>query len=318
MSGAWAAPGETVPQPAPPGPADPALQLGPTEQEPTRRPRSGDVRPPLPPPPLPLRPMTIPDVLDGAFGILKQRPRDVLILAAVFVVPIEVVSAILLRDVLDTGGLSAITDPTTTADDGNPFAGLDATLVSIAISAVSLALLAGALAHLVARWYDGADATPGEAALVALRRSPALVVGLVAVHLMELVGLLGLGVGAYVAMALAHVVSPVIVAERVGPFRAIGRSIRLTTGRFGASLAIPGLVGLIGALLGFGFQLLPEVITAVVPGDWDWLIRAAGQIVAQLVIAPFTAGVAVLYHLDLRIRTEGLDIEHRMRARFGG
>ena len=275
-------------------------------------------RPPLPPPPLPMRPMTIPDVLDGAFAILKLRPQDVLTLAALFVIPIEVVSAVLLRDVLDTGGFSAITDPTTTAtDDGGAFAGLDATLVSLAISAASLALLAGALAHLVARWYDGEDVTPTRAAMVALRRSPALLVALVLVHLLELVGLVGLIVGGYVVMAMLHVVSPVIVAEHVGPVRAIGRSMRLTSGRFGASLAVPGLVGLIGALVGFGFQLIPELVAAVVPEDWDWLVRAAGQILAQLIVAPFTAGVAVLYHLDLRMRTEGLDIERRAGALFG-
>lgn len=309
MTAPWSAPGETAPQP--PVRADPALPDAGSQTAPP----AAD-RPPLPPVPLPMRPMTIPDLLDGAFAILKLRPRDVLTLGVLFVVPIEVISTILLRDVLDEGALSAFGDAGGSAavDDSGAFTGLDATLVSVAISAVSLALIAGALSHLVARWYDGDDVSPAQAAAVALRRSPALLVALVVVHLLEIVGLLGIGIGAYVVMALMHVVSPVVVVERLGPFRAVGRSMRLTTTRFGTSLVVPGLVGVIGALVGFGFQLVPELVTAVVPGDWDWMVRGVGQTLSQLVIVPFTAGVAVLYHLDLRIRAEGLDIERRTRA----
>lgn len=308
MTAPWSAPGQTAPQPS--APLDPAVPDAELQASPTVD------RPPLPPVPLPMRPMTIPDLLDGAFAILKLRPRDVLTLGVLFVVPIEVISTFLLRDVLDEGALSAFGDASGSVgvDDSGAFTGLDATLVSVAISAVSLALIAGALSHLVACWYDGVDVGPGEAAAVALRRSPALLVALVVVHLSEIVGLLGIGIGAYVVMALMHVVSPVVVVERLGPFRAVRRSMRLTTSRFGTSLVVPGLVGVIGALVGFGFQLIPELVAVVVPGEWDWLVRGVGQTLSQLVIVPFTAGVAVLYHLDLRVRAEGLDLERRTRA----
>lgn len=303
MTSPWAAPGAIVDQPRPAHPR-------PGEQPAVAPPAGDDDRPPLPPPPLPLRPMTIPDLLDGAFAIVKRRPRDVFVLAVAFVVPVEVLSALLLRDIM-SGDLFA-------TDGTDPFAGFDATLSSFAIGAVSLALLAGALAHMVGAWYEGEDLPPGRVLLHTLKRSPALLVGVVVVHVLELVGLLGFLVGAYFVMALLHVVSPVIVAEGVGPFRAVARSVRLTSSRFGASLVVPSLVGLIGALVGFGFQLLPELATLVVPDDWVWLARATGQTLAQLVVVPFTAGVAVLYHLDLRIRSEGFDIEARARAVFGG
>jgi hypothetical protein len=264
--------------------------------------------------------MTIPDLLDGAFAIVKRRPRDVFILAVAFVVPVEVLSAVLLRDVVGTDLFGGITDPSASSADGtaDPFDGLDATLVTIGFGAISLALLAGALAHMVRTWYEGEDVPAGALLLHTLRRSPALLVGVVVVHALEAIGLLGLVIGAYFVMAFLHVVSPAIVAEDIGPFRAIGRSMRLTSGRLGASLTVPALVGLIGALVGFGFQILPELATLLVPDDWVWLVRAVGQTLAQLVVVPFTAGVAVLYHLDLRIRSEAFDIERRARAVFGG
>ena len=302
MSVPWAAP-DAAPQPSP-------VTVPPQDGGPAavHRPRRTEA-PLLPPLPVPMRPMTIPDLLDGGFAILKLRPRDVLTLAVVFIVPINVVSALLLRDVLDQGAFD------TTADPG-AFSAVGAGFVSFAIDAASLALLAGALAHLVGRWYAGEHVSAGASILVALRRSPALLVAVVLVHLLEAVGVIALVVGAYAAMALLHVVAPVVVAEGVGPFRAIGRSMRLTAARFGASLAVPGLVALIGAVIGFGFGLIPEAVTGVVPDDWDWLVRAVGQTLAALVVTPFTAGVAVLYHLDLRMRVEGHDIEQRIRAVF--
>jgi hypothetical protein len=259
--------------------------------------------------------MTIPDLLDGAFAIIKRRPRDVLVLAAALVVPVEVLSAVLLRDVFDAGALSGVDDPTTVlGTDGGEVVGAGAAVASIVVGAVSLVLLAGALAILVDGWYHGRHVGAGEAIAAALRRSPALLSATVVVHLLEGLGFLVVLVGAYLAMALCHVVSPAVAVEGVGPLRAVRRSVQLTRRRIGPALLVPGLVGIVGMAVTLGFQAVPEVLTAVVPDDWDWLVRSAGSLASQLVVMPFTAGVAVLFHLDLRIRTEALDIEMRARA----
>ena len=263
--------------------------------------------------------MTIPDLLDGSFAILKRRPRDVLTLSVAFVVPIQLVSAVLLRDVLGAGGFlgTGIGDPTTTVgfEDSGEVTGLGATVASSLIALVSLALLTGAVAALVADWYDGVRRPPLTLVTATLRRAPALIVGVVIVHLLELVGLVAVFVGAYVLMGMLHLVSPIIVAESVGPFRAVRRSMQLTGTKFWRSMGVPALVGLIGAIVGFGFQLIPELVTLVVSDDWNWLIRSSGAMLAQLVAAPFTAGVAVLYHLDLRTRSEGYDLSRRVHER---
>lgn len=272
----------------------------------------------LPPVPVALRPMTVPDLLDGAFAILERRPRDVLAIAAVLIIPVEVLSAVLLRDVLGEEGLTGLADPSTAFDSDGEVVGAGAALTSVAIGTVSLALLAGALGVLVDGWYRGRDVGPWEAVGVALRRSWALVLGTVLVHVLEGVGLLAFGIGAYLAMALCHVVSPAVTVESLGPLAAIRRSVQLTRRRIGPALTVPGLVGVVGLLVGFGFQSVPELATAVVPDDWDWLVRSAGQIAAQLVVVPFTAGVAVLFHLDLRIRLEAHDIELRADAVLAG
>lgn len=306
MTDPWAMPGAAAPQPVRTPPAESVAATA--DREPTAV--------PLPPPPVPLRPMTIPDLLDGSFNILKRRPRDVLLLAAAFVVPIQLLSAVLLRDVLGASGFAGLGESTSTLGftDSGELTGVGTTLVTVLISVVSLALLAGALTLLVADWYEGRNRPPSAIIVATLKRSPALIVAVIVVHLLELLGLLGLGIGAYIVMGFLHVVSPVVMAESLGPFRAIGRSVRLTGTRFWRSMGLPGLVALIGTLVGFGFQLIPELVTLVVSDDWNWLIRSAGSMLAQLVVAPFTAGVAVLYHLDLRTRVEGHDIAVSVRT----
>ena len=302
----WAMPGAAVPQPVRTEPDEAAVATIARESSAA----------PLPPPPVPLRPMTIPDLLDGSFNILKRRPREVLLLATAFVVPIQLISAVLLRDVLGAGGFAGLGESTSTVGftESGELTGVCTTLVTLLISVISLALLAGALALLVADWYEGRQRPPSAIILATLRRSPALVVAVIVVHLLEVVGLVGLGIGAYIMMGFLHVVSPVVTAEDLGPFRAIGRSVRLTGTRFWRSMGVPALVALIGTLVGFGFQLIPELATLVVSDDWNWLIRSAGSMLAQLVVAPFTAGVAVLYHLDLRTRAEGHDIAVSVRT----
>lgn len=311
MTTAWSAPDARAPQPVRPAPSD--------VPEPGADGRVPEATP-LEPVPVPLGPMTVPDLLDGAFAILKRRPREVLTIAAALVIPVEVLSAVLLRDVLDAGAFSGLGDPSSafSTTDGGEVVGTGAALASLAVGTVSLVLLAGALGVLVDGWYRGRRVGAGEAIGAALRRSPALLVGTIVVHLLEGLGLLAVGVGAYVAMALCHVAAPAVTVEGKGPFGSVRRSLQLTRRRIGPALLVPGLVGVVGMVVSFGFQTVPELVATVTPDDWDWLVRSAGQMASQLVVVPFTAGVAVLFHLDLRIRTEALDIDLRSRALLAG
>lgn len=289
-------PGEPVSEPTPlipaPAPSDPTGE--PSRGAPPRR---------LPPLPLPYRPMTVVDVVDGAFVIMKTRTREVLVLSAVFVLPVAVLATVVFRSTL-----SGSTD-----FSGGPFDNLDmfsvgSTILWTTISSISLALLAASMTRMVVAWYEGRTVTMRALLAETMRRSPALILAVLAVHLAEAIGLLGAGVGAVVVMVLMQVATPVIIAESLGPLRAMRRSAQLTMSNFSSSLGTALLVALVSQALSFGLVLVPELATSLVSDDWDWLMRSSGGLLSDLIVMPFTAGAAALFYLDLRIRSEGIDL----------
>jgi hypothetical protein len=54
-------------------------------------------------------------------------------------------------------------------------------------------------------------------------------------------------------------------------------------------------------------------VAALIGFDAAWPLVALGGIVGQLVSAPFVAAATTLLYFDLRVRTEGLDIEFGAR-----
>ena len=74
----------------------------PTEGTERRAPSAASDRPTPTPvlPPAPVGPMTLSDVLDGSYTIIKRRPRAVIGSVAVIVVPVQVFS-VWLRSTLD-------------------------------------------------------------------------------------------------------------------------------------------------------------------------------------------------------------------------
>ena len=108
-------------------------------------------------------------------------------------------------------------------------------------------------------------------------------------------------------LPLFVVVAPVIGVEGGGGMNAIGRSVRLVRPRYFPVMGVAVLMALVSTLLGLALSALPQAIVAW-SGDW-WPLLAVGGIVSEIVVMPFVAAATVLLYFDLRVRTEGLDIE---------
>ena len=109
-------------------------------------------------------------------------------IAAVFVVPVQVLVAYLQRDALGGLGFAEITsDPSLAGTAGTSDSATDAALLALVGGSLALNFVAAALGRLVSAWYSGAVIPAGQALRRAARRAPALVVVWTIVHLAELV-----------------------------------------------------------------------------------------------------------------------------------
>jgi hypothetical protein len=174
------------------------------------------------------------------------------------------------------------------------------------LASLVLPVLTALIAWMVASWYGGRAPSTGETARAVVPRLPALLGGWMVVHVAEVVGALACGIGALVPMAFFLVVAPIIAVEAVGPIAGAKRSFRLTRRRFFAVLGM----GLLSALVeNVVFLAFAGIGALVVELAWGWVIAAALTAAGTLVSKPILAGATVLVYLDLRIRSEGLDLE---------
>ena len=306
----WAAPEQ--------GSAAPRTPVPPSGVSPVTPPRDRGA-PGSPPRPVPLRPMTAPDILDGAFAVLKAQPAKIATITAAFVVPLQLLDAWLQRDVLGGVGLIELfgtDDPSVigAADDtsASPLGGY----VLLLLGSLVLTFVAASITHLVTGWYAGVDRSAREVVGMTARRSWPLVAAWVLVHLAELGGVVACLVPGVLVMAGFAVTTPVVAAERVGPIGGMRRSWRLARRRFWPTVGITLLVGLVAGLVGNALSAVPVLVAFAVGLEWGWILLAAAGIVSSLVTTPVGAASATLLYLDLRIRTEGLDLQLEADARF--
>ncbi len=315
--GAWVAPEE--------GTVLPQARRGAVAAEPPTRPTGGDRGQAAPSPrlPVPLRPMTISDILDGAFGVMKARPASVLLISAATVLPVQIFGVVLLRETyLGGAGSASLTEVLTVGVDTANVASAPSVslfvllLLHYASQNLMLFFLGGAVARLVSAWYAGGDITPGRALGASFRRGHIHLAAWAPLFLLKAVCtvlaycLIGLAALPFVVTVFS-LTAIVIVVEQAGPLAAMARSWRLVMRRF-----FPVLLATLGATLAtglasFAFGSLPAIIVDLVQlGEpYNWILVGVFSISGALVVYPILAAASVLIYLDLRVRTEGLDIE---------
>jgi hypothetical protein len=257
--------------------------------------------------------MTVADILDGAFGVVKARPRRILVLTAAFVVPVQILLAYLQRNAF--GGLASAgdvfsQDPAVVNEQSSQGNGeLLAFFAAIAFGGLALVAVAACIAHLVAQWTMGRDPSSREMVGVVARRWWPLLASYVLVKLAEGVGAFGCYIGILFIMPLFVPVAAIVAVEGGGPLAAMNRSIRLVRSRYWFVMLIAVLSGIVAWLLTNALSALPQALASWIGLDRGWPLLALGSTVAEVVVVPFVAAASVLLYFDLRVRTEGLDIE---------
>ena len=260
--------------------------------------------------PLPLHPMSVGDVLDGAFKLLKANVRTLLLVVATVVVPLQLISAFLVRDQVSPGILNILQDPTL-AEEQSTFGLGDfgGTIFTVLLGFITAPLIAGAVSRVCAASYLGQQVSPGDALRATVRRLPALLGASLLVGLVTGAGFVFCIIPGIAFTVLYTVVTPAMMIEEIGPIEGMRRSWRLMKPRFWGVLGIIILAWLITAFLGNLIGGAPTAIGTLLGGSFAWLWIAVGGVLASLVTAPITAIVDTLLYFDGRIRNEGFDLQ---------
>ena len=327
----WDPPGQPPAQPGPPPPGPPAPPAwGPPggSDAPGWGPPPGaggpgwgvaPAYPPLPKAgsartgPLPLHPMMFSDLLDGSFRLLKANLGTIVLVAAVFLIPVNLVAAFFQRDLLGGYGfLDFAQDPSLLEEAADPAAS-NAPLVGGLIAGLATVLvtpfIGGATSMIVAASYLGGELRAGPAMRATGRRFLVLLAVFFLTGLLKLGGLLLCLVGALIPMAFFLVTTPVVMVEEARPIQAMARSVTLVRPRFWPVMAIGIGSGVLAWFLG-NVLATPFAIAALAVGyRWGWILAAIGAILPALITTPFVSILATLVYFDLRIRNEGFDLQ---------
>jgi hypothetical protein len=254
--------------------------------------------------------MSVGDVLDGAFKLLKANAKTLMLVVSAVVVPVQLLSAFAVRQQVSPGLLNIMNDPTI-AESQAEFTLGDAagSFLTVILAALTAPLIAGLVSVVCAESYLGRTVTAGEALRRTVRRLLPLLAASLLVFLAQFVGVLRCIIPGVLAWVLFTAVTPALMIEQLGPIQAMRRSWRLLWPRFWGVFGISLLAWLITAFLGNLLGGIPTAIATVFGGTFAWLWVALGSVLSLLVTAPITAIVDTLLYFDGRIRNEGFDLQ---------
>jgi hypothetical protein len=155
--------------------------------------------------------------------------------------------------------------------------------------------------------------TLGSAVVFALRRLPRLIVAGIAFGVAVVVGFVFLIIPAIWLWGQLQLWIPVLVAEDVGAFRALGRSWTLVERNWWRSSTTIGVAAIVIAVLSLAGGLPTGLILLARPDPATTLLLS--QIVAvalRVFTAPMLTAVLVAIYHDLRLRRDGGDLAARV------
>jgi hypothetical protein len=257
--------------------------------------------------------MMFSDLLDGSFRLLKANLGAIVLVAAVFLIPVNLVAAFFQRDLLGGHGfLDLMQDPSLLEEAAGPGPStgpLVGSLIGAFATVLVTPFIGGAASRIVAASYLGGELGAGPAMRATWRRFLVLLAVFFMTLLLKGAGLVLCLVGALVPMTLFLVTTPVVMLEEAGPIQAMARSVVLVRPRFWPVMGVGVASGLLASVLG-NILATPFSLAALAIGyHWGWILAAVGAILPALVTTPFVSILATLVYFDLRIRNEGFDLQ---------
>jgi len=273
--------------------------------------------------------------LDGGGSILQRRLRDVMVGAALILVPavaLNVWVSILGYDRLDPNDTAV---PSFLSDDtGGGIEDL-ATWLSIVFASFVTAVVGYFAAQILLGERFRSPVSMGRALARTGRRLPSIAAVWALTHwwfpLMALIvvtsesDVVGLWIFLFVfvawfSSAATLLVIPAMVGERLGPLAAAKRNWRLVKLRYGVCLTFVMLATLLSVLLLVGIATLVPLLEQfgfLALGNAGWIVQSVMVQLAVLVVVPLVALGTAQAYLEVRLDAEGLDLQIDADRAFG-
>ena len=262
------------------------------------------------PAPVPNRPLNALDIADGAFAILRSRPRTVATIAASFVLPVQLITAWADRELFSAFNFDEFDSETGQFSGQSDFTGLSAfsggSPIGTVLQYLLLPFLGVALTYLVLGWRQGIDRSALECLVFTFKKSHIILVVFVLSKIIQVVTLL-------LTTPMLMLLAPIIAAEGLGPLAAIKRAFSLGKRSYGQLFGLLLMIVLLNFLLTYALLGIP-LLGAFLLGDWGWIAFFALGSVGTTVLNILATGSAVLAYFEVRNRTEGLDLSRRIQV----
>ncbi|HKP15322.1 MAG TPA: hypothetical protein VJT85_04630 [Gemmatimonadaceae bacterium] len=234
---------------------------------------------------LALRQRSPSEIVDAAFQIMRAHFAQFVMCSAIGYLPWLVIDIV------------RASDPSRALDIN-----IGANLLLLLGFWLVFALMGAVLTVCASQAYLGEQVDVGAAVRQALPRWPLVLIAAVLRFAMVIFGLFFFFIGALYPAARFFAVTPAIVLEGVGLGTSFGRASALSKGRKWHIILTMGLAFIIYLVVAFGIVLSAQLFGSLV-------VQVILMAIFTIVGYPVVAITGTVLYYDLRIRSEGLDIE---------
>jgi hypothetical protein len=248
-------------------------------------------------------------MLDASVALFRARFVRLILVTAVVVVPVQVFTTIVLLSAESDASFGLNLSPvstgsTTEVDAESALVQLGAFVVVLLVGVAATAFVLAVCTRIVADAYiDHGEAT-GETVRIVGRRIFAVLGLSVLVAITQF---------AIITIVLFAVAVPILILEGTGVFRAMGRSSSLTISNFWRSLGIVVTSQVLASVVTFGLAAAVALLFRNGTDSTNVIAQGFANGIASAITTPFLAAAVVVLYFDLRIRSEGFDVQLLMQ-----
>jgi hypothetical protein len=232
-----------------------------------------------------LRPLTVTEIVDAAFQILRAHYGQFVMCSALAYLPWLILELLFIGDPEQWAGTNWMV----------------ASLAGIGVW-LTFALMSAVIVSCASQAYLGEPVDVAAAVRRALPRLPRVLVAAILRYVFLLLVFLALIFGSLYVVARLFALTPTIIIEDASLPKAFSRTSELSKGRKGHILNTLGLVAIIYWVIAIGVSLF-----AAMAGNF--VVQAIAGAFYTILAYPVIAITETLLYYDARIQSEGLDIQ---------